>query len=58
MGAVLSQEDEERGDHQVTYFSRKLLPQGHSTIEKEYQAIKLAVQAFRVSARQAIHNPN
>ena len=45
-------------EHQVTYFSRKLLPQGHSTIEKECKAIKLAVQAFRVSARQTIHNPN
>ena len=50
VGAVLSQEDEERVDHPVAYFSRKLLPreERYSTIEKECLAIKLAVQAFRV----------
>ena len=50
MGAVLSQEDKERVDHPVAYFSRKLLPreERYSTIENECLAIKLAVQAFRV----------
>ena len=58
VGAVLSQEDEERVDHPVAYFSRKLLPreERYSTIEKECLAIKLAIQAFRVYL-VASHSP-
>ena len=50
MGAVLSQESEDRGDKPVAYFSRKLLPreEKYSTIEKECLAIRLAIHAFRV----------
>eukprot|EP00731_Ephydatia_muelleri_P025636 Em0017g719a len=44
VGAVLSQLDEERADHPVAYYSRKLLAreQKCATIEKECLAIKLA----------------
>ena len=50
VGAVLSQPDDSGQDHPVAYFSKKLLPreEHYSTIKKEYLAIKLAVQAFRV----------
>ena len=47
VGAVLSQDNENRDEYPVAYFSRKLLPreQQYSTIEKECLAIK---HAFRV----------
>ena len=50
VGAVLSQCDSESVEHQVSYFSRKLLPreEKYTTVEKESFAIKLRVQAFRV----------
>ena len=50
LGAVLSQLDDERKDHPVAYYSRKLLPreERYSTVEKECLAIKLGVEAFRV----------
>jgi len=50
VGAVLSQPDEERYDHPVAVFSRKLLPreQKFSVIEKECLAIKLGMEAFSV----------
>ena len=50
VGAVLSQLDENGGDHPVAFYSRKLLPreENYSTIEKECLAIKLGIQAFRV----------
>ncbi len=48
--AVLTQIDDEGGEHSVAYYSRKLLPwdERYSTIEQECLAIKLGVQAFRV----------
>ena len=50
IGAVLSQEDPEGGEHPIAYFSKKLLPreERYSTVEKECLAIKLGIQAFRV----------
>ena len=50
VGAVLSQQDDNRVDRPVAYFSRKLLPREtrYSTIEKECLAIKLGIEAFRV----------
>ena len=50
VGAVLSQVGDDRLDHPVAYFSRKLLPweERYPTIEKECLAIKLGVQAFHV----------
>ncbi len=50
VGAVLSQTDEDRTEHPVFFFSRKLLnrEEHYSTVEKECLAIKLAVEAFRV----------
>ena len=44
----LSQNDQEGNNPRVSYFSRELLPreQKYSTVEKEYLAIKLGVQAF------------
>jgi phospholipid-translocating ATPase len=49
VGTVLSQKDE-NGEQPLGYFSRKLLPREkrYSTVEKEYLAIKLGTQAFRV----------
>ena len=49
MGAVLSQIDGGQ-DHPVAYFSKKLLPreEHYAMVEKEFLAIKLVVQAFRV----------
>ena len=49
-GAVLAQVDDQREEHPVAYFSRKLLPREahYSIVEKECLAIKLGVQAFRV----------
>ena len=50
VGAVLSQRDALGCNHPIAYFSRKLLPQEvrYSTVEKEYLAIKLAMETFRV----------
>ena len=50
VGAVLSQTDAEELDHQIAYFSHKLLDRErkYSTIEKECLAIKLAVNAFQM----------
>ena len=52
LGAVdlLAQVGGDGQEHPVGYFSRKLLPgeQRYSTIEKEYLAIKLALDAFKV----------
>ena len=50
VGAVLSQVGSDGEEHPIGYFSRKLLPreERYSTFEKECQAIKLAVSAFRV----------
>lgn len=47
---MLSQLDEDRKDRPVAYFSRKLLPreERYSTIEKEYLAIKLGIEAFKI----------
>ena len=46
--AVLSQHNDDRIEHSVAYFSRKLLPrkQNYSTVEKESLAINLATSAF------------
>ena len=50
IGAVLSQCDENRTEHPVAFYSRKLLPREvkYSTIEKECLAIKAATHNFRV----------
>ena len=50
VGAVLSQLNDQGDDKPIAYFSRKLLPreERYSTIEKEWLAIKLGVQAFHL----------
>ena len=50
VGAVITQVGGDGQEHQVGYFSRKLLPreQPYSTIEKECLAIKLSLEAFKV----------
>ena len=50
IGAVLSQYAQDGEEHQVAYYSRKLLPreERYVTVEKECLAVKLGVQAFLV----------
>eukprot|EP00731_Ephydatia_muelleri_P032819 Em0024g363a len=50
MGAVLNQQDDEGCEHQVAFFSQKLLPrqQKYSTVEKECLAIRLGTEAFKI----------
>ena len=50
VGAVLSQIDDDKQEHPVAFFSKKLLPreERYSTIEKECLAIKLGIHAFKV----------
>ena len=49
IGAVFSQKNDDREDHPVAFYSRKLTPreQKFSTVEKECLTIKLSTQAFR-----------
>ena len=51
VGAVLRQCDDLGDEHPIVYYSRKLLPreQHYSTVEKECLAIKLSIEAFKVS---------
>ena len=46
---MLSQYSSDNQIHPVAYFSKKLLPreERYSTIEKEYLAVKLGIEAFR-----------
>ena len=50
VGAVLSQTVGEGLDHPVAYFCHKLLhrKQKYSAMEKEYLAIKIALEAFQM----------
>ena len=50
VGAILSQVDDNNEEHPVGFFSHKLLPceQQYATVEKEYLAIKLGIEAFKV----------
>ena len=50
VGAVLSQSDNNRDDHPVANYSKKLLPKEtrYSIVEKECLAILLATHFFRV----------
>ena len=50
VGAVLSQIDNDKQEHPVAFFSKKLLPweEQYSTIEKECLANKLGIHAFKV----------
>ena len=49
-GAVLMQEDSDKVDHPVVYFSRKFSPcqRNYSTVEKECLALIWAIQIFQV----------
>ena len=50
IGAILSQTDNDNTDHLMALYSRKLLTreEKYSVVEKEYLAIKVAVEVFKV----------
>jgi len=50
VGAILGQQDADRFNYPVTFFSRKLLPCEHrfSIVEKEHFSIKIGIKAFHV----------
>ena len=61
VGAVLLQEDDNRIDEPVCYFSKKLDKHqyNYSTIEKEYLALNLALAHFEVYiSSSAVHPIN